>query len=62
MSYVVRRGEDLFYDLSPTDAANKVRELVAEDRGEVFLFDAFGDPMGLVELETAFGLDRARDA
>ena len=50
MSFVVIRGDDLFLDLPPQQAADKVRELLAEDKGEVFLQDAFGDPWGLEEL------------
>ena len=58
MSFVVIRGDDLFADLPPQEAADKVRELVAEDKGEVFLQDAFGDPWGLEELIQGYRLDR----
>ena len=62
MGYMVKRGGEVFDGLSPKQALAKVRELVAEDKGDVFLFDSFGDPMGLVELERAIESVRFGDA
>ena len=58
MSFVVRRGDDLFVDLSPQEAADKYRELVAEGKGEVTLADAFGDLVDLDWLIQGYLLDR----
>ena len=53
MVYAVTRGTERFGGLGPKAALAKARELIAEDVGDVYLFDSFGDPMGLVELEHA---------
>ena len=53
MGSMVKRGDEVFDNLSLKEALTKAQELVADGRGDVFLFDSFGDPMGLVELERA---------
>jgi hypothetical protein len=52
--YVVRAGEMEFRDLTASEALAKVHELVAKGV-DPFLYDEYGDPMGLRELEEIVG-------
>lgn len=52
MAYDVKLGDKEFLNLGPKEALAKVRELAAAG-ADPFLYDSFGDPMGLVELERA---------
>lgn len=49
-TYEVRTGERSFERLSAKQALEIARELIAHGE-EPFIYDRFGDPMGLVELE-----------
>lgn len=51
MRYDVRCGDENFEGLTPESALIKAHELIARDIGDVYLYDEFGDPMGLRELE-----------
>ena len=55
--YSVRLGDQWFDNLSPDEAVARLRELGASG-ADAYLFDRFGDPMGLVELEEA--IDRGQ--
>jgi len=50
MTYEVRTGGEVFRDLGLQEALAKVRELMAAGI-DPELYDSFGDPMGLIELE-----------
>jgi hypothetical protein len=51
MRYSVERGSDRIDELTPEAALAKARELIRQNLGDVYLYDGFGDPMGLCELE-----------
>lgn len=53
MAYAVERGADKFDGLGPKAALAKAKDLIAEQSGDVYIYDSFGDPMGLHELELA---------
>jgi hypothetical protein len=50
MAYEVQDGDQWFRDLTAGEALAKLRELIA-DGADPYLYDEYGDPMGLVELE-----------
>jgi len=52
MGYEVRSGDQVFSDLGPKAALTKARKLIASG-ADPYIYDSFGDPMGLVELERA---------
>lgn len=51
MRYEIRFGETSFANLTPEAALIKMRELIAEEVEDIYLYDDFGDPMGLSQLE-----------
>lgn len=61
MGYEVRSGDQAFLDLGPKAALAKARELIASG-ADPYVYDSFGDPMGLVELERAVHSVRFDDA
>jgi hypothetical protein len=52
MAFEVRSGDEVFGDLGPEAALAKAREIIASG-ADPYIYDQFGDPMGLVELERA---------
>ena len=59
--FSVLRGDEWFIGLSPQEAADKYRELVAENKGHVVLQDAWADPVTLEWLVHGYRLDRNHD-
>ena len=56
--YSVKRGTEMFDDLTATGALAKANELSVEDSGEIYLFDPFGDPMGWQDLQLDAAYER----
>jgi len=50
MVYEVKDGDQAFPGLSANEALARLRELIAQGH-DPYLYDRFGDPMGLSELE-----------
>jgi hypothetical protein len=50
MKYEIQDGDQRFPALTANEALAKLRELISAGR-DPYLYDRFGDPMGLVELE-----------
>lgn len=50
MAYDIQSGDQWFRDLTAQEALTRLRELIGAGK-DPYLYDEYGDPMGLVELE-----------